>query len=275
MHIIMRFPEGKKKAVTLSYDDGVAQDIRLIEIMKMNGLKGTFNINTERFAEKDAETGKGKMSAKQCVELYKGAGMEVAVHTSTHPRLETMDTAHICKEVLDDRRELERLFGGSVRGMAYPYGTYNDKVVDVLRACGVAYSRTVESTHNFEVPTDWLRMSTTCRHADPELMNLAKKFIDMDVIWWQTSKLFYLWGHSYEFDTDNNWDVIEKFSELVGNREDIWYATNIEIYDYTKAYESLRFNIDRTYVENPTATDVWISVDQEIYKVPAGGNIKF
>ena len=50
MGIFMRFPGGKKKALTLSYDDGVEQDIRLIDIMKKNGLKGTFNLNSGCYA---------------------------------------------------------------------------------------------------------------------------------------------------------------------------------------------------------------------------------
>lgn len=37
---------GKKKAVTFSFDDGVTQDIRLIEIFNKYGLKGTFNLNS-------------------------------------------------------------------------------------------------------------------------------------------------------------------------------------------------------------------------------------
>lgn len=46
----MRFPEGRKKAVTLSYDDGVEQDMRLVEVMEKYGLKGTFNLNSGLFA---------------------------------------------------------------------------------------------------------------------------------------------------------------------------------------------------------------------------------
>ena len=42
----MRFPEGRLKAVTFSYDDGVRQDERLIEIFDKYGVKGTFNINS-------------------------------------------------------------------------------------------------------------------------------------------------------------------------------------------------------------------------------------
>ena len=39
-NLIMRFPEGKPKALTLSYDDGVEQDEHLIEIVEKKGLKG-------------------------------------------------------------------------------------------------------------------------------------------------------------------------------------------------------------------------------------------
>ena len=92
--------------------------------------------------------------------------------------------------------------------------------------------------------------------------------------------LFYLWGHSYEFDVDNNWDRIEKFCETVGNRDDIWYATNIEIYDYAEAYRSLQTAADGTMIYNPTRTDVWFyddtvggSYNGDVYCVKSGETI--
>ena len=42
----MKFKDGKSKALTLSYDDAVVQDIRLIGIMDKYGIKGTFNVNS-------------------------------------------------------------------------------------------------------------------------------------------------------------------------------------------------------------------------------------
>ena len=50
----MRLKDGKTKVLTLSYDDGVVQDIRLIEIMNKYGLKGTFNINSALYLPEDA-----------------------------------------------------------------------------------------------------------------------------------------------------------------------------------------------------------------------------
>ncbi|MCQ2432344.1 MAG: polysaccharide deacetylase family protein [Clostridia bacterium] len=272
MGIIMRFPGGLSKALTLSYDDGVAQDIRLVGIMAKHGLKGTFNINTGTIAKKDA-VGGGRMSDAQLIPLYRDSGNEVAVHTYTHPHLEAMSAVQITEEVLRDRAEIEKRFGKITRGMAYPYGSYNDTVVDCLKACGIVYSRTTVSTGSFGIPTDWLRMPATCHHNDGRLMTLCEKFTTTEPRPHDQPWLFYLWGHSYEFDNNDNWNVIEEFAEKIGGREDVWYATNIEVYDYVKAYEAIRFSIDKKTAENPTSIDVYCMVDGKAVKIPAGSTI--
>ena len=40
------YPYGKKKAFNVTYDDGVLQDIRFVELLNKYGLKGTFNLNS-------------------------------------------------------------------------------------------------------------------------------------------------------------------------------------------------------------------------------------
>ncbi|MBE6943712.1 MAG: polysaccharide deacetylase [Ruminococcaceae bacterium] len=229
--IFMRFPGGKSKALTLSYDDGVRQDKRLIEIMQKYGLKGTFNINSECYDPEGCTTG-GRMTRSEALALYRDSGMEVAVHGAHHPFLEQLPENLCTLEILNDRKNLEADFGGFIRGMAYPMGTTSDSVVASLKQCGIAYARTVVSTENFDIPTDWLRLPATCHHNNPRLMELAELFLRP----WDVPMLFYLWGHSYEFDENNNWSIIEKFAEYMGGREEVWYATNIEIYDYITAY---------------------------------------
>lgn len=257
--IYMRFPQGRAKALTLSYDDGVEQDIRLISILRKNGLKGTFNLNSGLYAPDGFRYPAGDvhrvMSARQARELYLDSGMEVAVHALTHPDL-TLLPQNICtREILRDRENLERQFGCIVRGMAYPYGTYNDAVVDVLRQCGIVYARTVHSTEGFALPQDWLRLCATCHHGNPRLMELARKFTEAAPM--RAPILFYLWGHSYEFEQQDNWDVIEVFSEYMSRRDDIWYATNLEIYEYIEDFHRLVFSMDETIVQNPTNRDLF------------------
>lgn len=279
MSILMRFPEGKKKAVTLSYDDGVIQDIKLVEIFKKYGLKCTFNINTGTFSEEGAEIPEGqvtrRMTVNETYNLYKDSGHEVAVHTVTHGHLECMSPNIITKEILIDRENIEKMFGVITRGMAYPFGTYNENVLKCMESCGIAYSRTTYSTHDFNIPDNWHTLNPTCHHADPQLNDLTERFISMnlrDNV--DPSRLFYLWGHSYEFAQQNNWDVIEDFAKTVGCRDDIWYATNIEVYDYVKAYEGLIFSCDMSYVKNPSFTNVWIMCDLGLVEIPAGQTVK-
>ncbi len=272
MHSFLRFPNFRKKALTLSYDDGVIYDEKLIAIMNEHGLKGTFNLNAGRFDEPHPRL----LGEKRAVALYKDSGHEVAVHSYTHPSLAELPEPSVAWEVLADRKRLEETFGVTVRGMAYPNGSYDDRVVEILKKCGIVYSRTVVSTEKFDIPTDWLRLPATCHHNNPKLMELADKFLDDTParhFWYEKPKLFYLWGHSYEFNDNDNWDVIEKFAAKVGSREDVWYATNIEVYDYVKAFEALVFSVDLKRVSNPSAQDLWICVRGQNAFVPKGATV--
>ena len=268
----MKLKDGKSKVLTLSYDDGVVQDIRLMEILNKYGIKATFNINTGLYLPEEAtrERFYGRMKLSEAKQLYMHSGHEVAVHALTHPFLEKLKTQEVLTEIIEDRRNIEQQFGTLARGMAYPFGTYNDEVVSALEKCGICYSRTVKSTESFQFPENWLTLHPTCHHNNQRLMTLAKKFVEEKSRYSSDNWLFYVWGHSYEFDNDNNWQVMEAFSQYVGGREDVWYATNIEIYDYVKAYERLEVSVDKRMIHNPSAIDVWFCECNQTYCVRAG-----
>ena len=268
----MKFKDGKSKVLTLSYDDAMVQDIRLIGILDKYGIKATFNINTGRYTPEDTVREKfyGIMKLSEAKQLYIGSGHEVAIHGLTHPFLDRIKTDELLAEILDDRKNVEAQYGTLARGMAYPYGAYNDTVIDALKKCGICYSRTTRATDNFYMPSNWLALNPTCHHNSPKLMDLAKAFVEGNIRFPADLKMFYLWGHSYEFDDKDNWQVIEQFAEYVGGREDIWCATNIEIYDYVKAYEALQTSLDKSIVHNPTATDVWFWQKGNVYCIRAG-----
>ena len=280
-NIFMRFPQGKRKAVTLSYDDGVEQDVKLIDIMVKHGLKGTFNINSGLYAELGQqypdESVRRRMTREQCQELYLNSGMEIAVHGLTHAFLEQLPKNVCAYEIMQDRINLEKEFNTIIRGMAYPFGSYpypsiSQDVVDVVKNCGIAYARTTISTGNFLLPSDWLRMPATCHHANPKLMELAHSFVENGGTkkpeLYKQSTWFCLWGHSYEFDIANNWNVIEEFARYIGKREDIWYATNIEIHDYVEAYQNLVFSMDGKRIYNPSCKELYFETNTVINPKP-------
>ena len=276
----MQFPGGKLRALTLSYDDGVQQDIRMIEILDKYGIKCTFNINGYSFEEEERSYAEGqihrRMARREAIEVYSKAienGHEVATHGYTHPFLDKLPPEMVAYEIVEDRKCLEEMFGKVIKGHAYPFGTTDSKAVEVLRNCGILYARTTVSTKRFDIPTDWLRMPATCHHNAPELMQLADQFLN-EPVRYQFPKLFYLWGHTYEFDANNNWEVIEKFAETVGNRDDVWYANNMQVYEYVEAYRALQFSSNGNVVYNPSALTVWFTTGGINVKVEPGETVK-
>lgn len=253
--------DGKKKALTMSYDDGNVADRRLVELFNAHGIKGTFHLNSGRFSD-------WTISPDEIPTLY--AGHEVSAHSLTHHFMECTPREEVCYEVLEDRRRLEQICGYPVCGASYPQGTYNTELVEALRMLGYRYCRTTKATGKFALPDDFLLWHPSCHHNDEKLMTYLEKLRTAT----RPLALLYVWGHSYEFDRNDNWALIENFCREASGDPDIWYATNIEIYDYVSALRALRFSADRTLVYNPSACDVWIEADRVCVKVPGGATLR-
>ena len=258
------FPEGKHKALTLSYDDGRLADRKLIEIFNRYGIRATFNLNSGIFSDPD------RVQPAEIPQLY--AGHEIASHTVTHPTIARCPLPEVAREVLDDRQALESICGYPVRGLAYPNGSVSKDIEDLLPMCGIRYARVVGSSENFSLPENPYRWQATCHHNNPRLMELGEQFLGLFKK--QYLYLMYVWGHSYEFNDRNNWDRIEDFCRLMGGKEDIWYCTNIELMDCLDDFARLRFSADNSFVYNPNARDSWISVGGNIVRIPAGETVK-
>ena len=272
MYRFMAFPGFKKKVVTFSYDDGHINDARLVEILNKYNLKGTFNVNSSCLLNPSAK----KLSLKQAKEVY-GNTHEVAVHGERHLSLSDMSIATATNEILTDRKNLEKGFGKIVQGMAYANGDITDEYLTCVKACGIKYARVVPSRRNFDLPTNWLKLTPTCHHDDPELFNLTEDFLnkpDRAYYWSRRQRLFYIWGHASELDYNDGWEKIEKFCSLVGNREDVWACTNMELYDYMKAYQNLEWSVENKFVYNPSAITVYIEYFDNLYEIKPSKTIK-
>lgn len=265
------FPGGKFKALTMSYDDGVESDIRLIEIFDKYGIKGTFNVNA------GLASSVGKHSTRIPLERIKEVyqGHEVATHCYTHPTIARCPLVEVAAEILKDRDTLEKVTGGLVRGHAYPNGSYSDDIKDLFKMLGIAYGRVTRPDPSglvYQLPKDPLEWRPTSHHNDSDLMERAKWLAENQSK--QYLRLMYVWGHSWQFDRDNNWEVIEEFCKYMGGREDIWYATNIEIIDYMEVLERLKFSANGECVYNPSAKSAWLEIDDERFvEVPGGAYV--
>ena len=273
--MFMRFPSGKAKVFTLSYNDGTVFDRPLIELFNKYHVKATFNLNSGRIIKANENPNREtrpRLNQRELSELFEGTDHEIAVHTCTHPSLATIPQASAVSQIVNDRKALEKMFGRIVRGMAYPNGTWavDDKSVEAARCAGIVYARGTRATHKFDLPTgDFLRLEPTCHHNDAAIFELIDSFLADPVK--RFPLMLYVWGHSYEFDDKNNWDHMEKVLSAVAGRDDVWYATNIEIFDYINAFNQLQFSVDMSMVHNPTAVDLCFENSKgEIEKISAG-----
>ena len=227
---------GKMKALTFSYDDGVTQDIRFIEMLNKYNLKCTFNINSGKFGinqnivREDVEITHYKIKEEDIKKVYEGH--EVAAHTISHPGLTFLNDWAIVREVEEDRLRLSDIVGYEVIGMAYPGGggpVCDSRVSKLVKEkTGIKYARTTTSTHNFDLQNNLHEFNPSVYHHKSwdKMLELAEEFINLKT---DKPQIFYIWGHAYEFDIHNTWDKFEEFCKMISGKKDIFYGTNKEI----------------------------------------------
>ena len=279
-NVFLRYPGGKAKAVTFSYDDGVIHDIRLAEIFNKYHMKATFNFTGEG-------TRKFNFTKEQIHDYFLSRGHEIAVHGAFHRANGNIRAIEGIREVLDCRLELEKKCGRIIRGMAYPgtgitlmdgFGSY-EQIRNYLMDLGIAYARTLGGDNDsFLLPRDFYAWMPSVHQTNPKTMEYVDKFLALDLSVdayheRRGPRLLYIWGHSYEFDRDNNWDYMEEICSKLAHNEEIWYATNMEIYDYVQAYKSLQYSADGCMIYNPTLFTIWMDVDGVLYSVDPGQTI--
>ncbi|MEI7727446.1 MAG: polysaccharide deacetylase family protein, partial [Bacteroidota bacterium] len=260
----MLFPQGKSKALILSFDDGNIADRHLVKLMNEYGLIGTFHLNSNKLGVKDY------LTKEEVKNIYKGH--EVSSHTANHPNLPSLSKIDVIYEVLEDRKELERLMDYPVRGMSYPFGNTNDFVIEAISGLGIEYARTVGDTYNFSIPADFLKWQPTIHlfgktHYIPndtanDRRELGQFYqLTTDFLKANSLALFYVWGHSWEYEgPGNKWAEVEKFFKMVSKNPDIYYTTQIGLVDYINAFKNLKFSVDKTLVTNLSSINVFIKM---------------
>ena len=278
--VFMRYPGGKPKAVTFSYDDGNVQDKRLAELFDKYGMKGTFNFICERYRPFN-------FTKEEIQEIFLKKGHEIAVHGANHRANGNTRSIEGIRDVLDCRLELEERCDSIIRGMAYPdtgirlmgnFTTY-EKIKSYLLELDIAYARTLgEDNDNFLLPEDFHAWMPTAHHNNANILEYIDSFLSIDMSTKayharRVPRLFYIWGHSYEFDRHDNWEHMENICQKLAHNDEIWYATNIEICNYVEGYKRLVYSANGYKIYNPNLFTIWIDVDGVVYSIKSGETI--
>jgi peptidoglycan-N-acetylglucosamine deacetylase len=212
-----------KMKILQSWDDGIIDDVRLVELLRKYNATATFNLNiglneNERVlgwnhrGQKDV----WRLGRKEMPELYEG--FEIAGHSMTHPRLTQCSDDQIQSEIYESRKILQDMFNQSITGFCYPFGDFDEKLKDILKDAGYTHARGIERADNVFPPKDPFEFNPHCHFKDENFYSIyenAKK---------EGSEYFFFWGHSYEFFNENMWSEFEqKLQIFVNDSSNEWY----------------------------------------------------
>ncbi len=235
-----------KKYFAWSFDDGLEQDRKIIEILKTYNMGGTFHLNSGLFGDRTYEGRIGNLGMTEMpAERYEAkkyhllpyvphfripesglrevyAGFEIASHTVNHVNLGKCSEEERLRQIKDDVARLSELFDQEVTGFAYPYGMGAEKSREALKQAGVSYARLAVSRPTFRFPEDPLAMPLTCWHISSKTFRRIDEFVSADP--GNDDMFFLMFAHGYEFDfgtKESNWEKFEKICRTVSSHNDI------------------------------------------------------
>ena len=260
------YPGGKNKAFNITNDDGVLQDIRFVSLLNRFALKGTFNLNSQLMEEEFTWTHPNGMEVRRLgINAVQGLydGHEIASHTLTHPYMHELPEFEILRQLREDKRRLESIFGQEVQGFAVPFDYYSDLIARSAEVCGFEYARMSEFSLSYAPCTDWYHWKTGVYHIIPELVPFVEGFLKTE----EELAVCQIVGHSYDLDTENLWETMERICSAVAEQDEVWACTNLELVRYLKAMTQF----DGT---NRSNIDLWFDLDGKVYVLHPGEGLE-
>ena len=264
------FPDGKKKAFNVTFDDGILQDVRFVELMNRYGLKGTFNLNYELMRQEFEWVHESGLVVKRLpesvvVDLYQGH--EVASHSLTHPSLDNLSEEVILYELGHDKWCLGQLFGREIAGFGVPFDYYDEHIADCAKWLGFEYVRTSEESYSYVPPKDPYFWAAGTYHVMPGFYDFVEGFFDTDV----ELALCQIVGHSYDLDVMDLWEYYEEVFRKISDDPNVAPMTNLELVRYLKAMRSAI--ITENEIHNPSELDLWFDVHGSIVCISSGTSV--
>lgn len=267
------YPNGKTKALILSYDDGTIQDIELAELFDKNNLIGTFNLNSKYFGvtrgwpQQNGDTIYQRYIPKDSLLIiYKNH--EIAAHGAFHKNFTGISKEEVLEEINTDLEILEKLTNRKIISMAYPFGSTNDTIANLIASTGIKNGRTIDDTHTYDIPKNYMMWHPTCH--DSKALDYLDSYLELNR---QQLSVFYVWGHSWEFGNKKRWENMLAFCEKIGKSNDIWSVGHGELTNYLLAIQNVQ--IDNNRIVNPLDNQpVWIKLSSGIEKLNSGESIK-
>lgn len=210
--------------IAQSWDDGVINDLRLVEILRKYGVPATFNLNPSLHKNQRHSycTYGGKpvwrFSKFELPAVYEG--FEIANHSATHCVLtDNMSTMQLWYEITNSRLILQDWFSKQISGFCYPFGKLSFKIKYLVKSSGHTYARTTCNTKKLRI-FDPYELNITCNFCAPNFWDIYEQTKLAD------NGSFLFWGHSYEIINNQMWSELEnKIARITLDPEVNWVNT--------------------------------------------------
>ena len=256
MEYTVLYKDFKKKAVTLSFDDGTFYDVLFVEFLNKYGLKCTFNLNSALFGAianlnfRNKIIFHNRISEEQTSILYKGH--EIASHSLHHPLLTNASKELLDKEILEDAVNLSRISGEKVVGFAIPGGPH-DAFLDNYLKDKFLYARTVDNTYSYDLPETFVPLNPSIFILDEKFEKFCSDYTGYKS---ENMSLLYIWGHSYEFAIEGVAETFKKVCMTLLSDKDIYFGTNKDVITYIRDSRLLKF--DGKQFINPSDSEIYL-----------------
>ena len=222
-----------KAVITTSWDDGHPLDLKLAEMLARYGVPATFYLPVER-------TKRGCMRPDEMMEISRS--FDVGGHTYHHVNLRKVPARDAREEIIGGKNRIEDVIGRELASFCYPYGEYNNRVVETVKEAGFIGARTTRCLNRsvgdpFRMgPTvhakDWwfgphvahsvasrdaglllfmLRNGLLSKGWDDVALGTLDFIIDRGGVW-------HLYGHSWEIDGNGDWARLERVLRGISTR---------------------------------------------------------
>lgn len=259
------YPNGARKAATLRFDDGPKFDKRMLSLLEKHGMKATFYLSAGLLG-----TG-WHVGGDEVKTLY--ARHEVANHTLRHidPRRVALSEDELRAELSEGKKALEALTGKRVEGYAYVCSAFGavgrEAYLRILGETGHTYAVMGRENECF-IPDLAHRfdLGQSFRIGSEKVLAAAREFAASEPC---ELSCFLAMAHTYEFEDDRfpyGWDRAEALCEILSGKDDIWYATNGEMFRYLLAVKEYR---ESGCAENKTGQMLYYLKDGAVCALPS------
>ncbi len=143
-------PHSASRSIAITFDDGFVSNLKAaVPVMEEFGARAINYLVADRIGKSsDWETAEGgearPLMDDAQVRDWLAAGNWIGAHTCTHPRLSRIPRAQAKEEIRAGKKKLEDRFGQSIEHFAYPFGDYDEEVVEMVREAGFRTASTMD-----------------------------------------------------------------------------------------------------------------------------------